>query len=64
MIYKLRLVNFPYSSIEEKVFRNLPEAKKEAEKTGFDTVVEGFSANGYLIYMLAYSVINGWTRGE
>ena len=38
------------------------ETKKEAEKTGFDTVVEGFSANGWLTYMLGYSVINGWSK--
>lgn len=63
MIYKLRLVNIPFSSIEDKVFGDLVEAKKAAENTGFDTVVEGFSANGMLSYMLGYSVINGWSKG-
>ena len=48
MIYKLRLTNIPHSSVEDKVFRDLAEAKKAAEATGFDTVVEGFSANGML----------------
>ena len=62
MIYKLRLVNFPNSSVEDKIFKNLSDAKKEAEKSGFDTVVEGFSANGWLTYMLGYSTINGWTK--
>ena len=62
MIYKLRLVNFPDSSVEDKVFRNLSEAKEEAEKMGFDTVVEGFTTNGMLTYMLGYSTINGWTK--
>ena len=63
MIYKLRLVNFPNSSlVEDKIFKNLSDAKKEAEKTGFDTVVEGFYTNGCLGYMLGYSTINGWTK--
>jgi len=62
MIYKLRLVNFPNSSVEDKVFRNLLEAKEEAEKMGFDIVVEGFTTNGILSYMLGYSTINGWTK--
>ena len=62
MIYKLRLVNFPNSSVEDKVFRNLSEAKEEAEKIGFDIVVEGFTTNGMLAYMLGYSIINGWTK--
>jgi len=61
MIYKLRLVNFPNSSVEDKVFRNLLEAKEEAEKMGFDIVVEGFTTDGVLSYMLGYSTINGWT---
>ena len=63
MIYKLRLINIAGSSVEDKVFRDLSEAKKAAENTGFDTVVEGFSANGMLSYMLGYSVINGWSKG-
>ena len=62
MIYKLRLINIAGSSVEDKVFRDLAEAKKAAEATGFDTVVEGFSANGMLSYMLGYSVIGGWTK--
>tara|TARA_Y100000401_G_scaffold57969_1_gene45878 strand:- start:426 stop:614 length:189 start_codon:yes stop_codon:yes gene_type:complete len=62
MIYKLRLVNFPNSSVEDKVFRNLLEAKEEAEKMGFDIVVEGFTTDGVLSYMLGYSTINGWTK--
>ena len=43
MVYKLRFVNIPHSSIEDKVFRDLGEAKNAAEQTGFDTVVEGLS---------------------
>ena len=62
MVYKLRFVNMPFSSIEDKVFKNLAEAKIVAVSTGFDTVVEGFSANGMLSYMLGYSVIGGWTK--
>ena len=62
MKYKLRLVNFPNSSVEDKVFRNLLEAKEEAEKMGFDIVVEGFTTDGVLSYMLGYSTINGWTK--
>lgn len=62
MFYKLRLVNFPHSSVEDKVFSDLVEAKKAAEATGFDTCVEGFSANGMLSYMLGYSVIGGWSK--
>jgi hypothetical protein len=62
MVYKLRFVCIPNASIEDKVFRDLGEAKKAAEQTGFDTVVEGFEANGRLAYMLAHSVIGGWTK--
>ena len=63
MIYKLRLVNFPHSSIEDKVFRNLSDAKKEAEKTGFDTIVEAFSTIcKYYCFVRYYSVISGWSR--
>ena len=62
MIYKLRLVHFPNSSVEDKVFENLLDAKKEAEKIGCDTVVEGFSTNGSLTYMLGYSIISGWSK--
>ena len=62
MIYKLRLVNIPHSSVEDKVFHELSEAKKAAEETGFDTCVEGYSANGRLSYMLGYSVISGWSK--
>ena len=64
MIYKLRLTNIPHSSVEDKVFRDLSEAKKAAEATGFDTVVEGFSLDGMLSYMNSYSVINGWSKRE
>ena len=62
MIYKIRLVNIPHSSVEDKVFRDLDEAKVAAEATGFDTCVGGFSANGMLSYMLGYSVISGWSK--
>ena len=62
MIYKLRLLNIAGSSVEDKVFRDLSEAKKAAEATGFDPVVEGFSAKGMLSYMAGYSVIGGWTK--
>tara|TARA_Y100001937_G_scaffold7300_1_gene9273 strand:+ start:1177 stop:1371 length:195 start_codon:yes stop_codon:yes gene_type:complete len=64
MFYKLRLVNIPHSSVEDKVFRDLNEAKKAAEETGFDTVVQGYSEgfDGGLEYMLGYSVIGGWTK--
>ena len=55
MFYKLRLVNLPHSSVEDKVFSDLVEAKKAAEATGF-------SANGRLSYMLGYSVIGGWSK--
>ena len=64
MVYKLRLVNIPFSSIEDKVFENLVEAKKAAQNTGFDTVVEGFSLDGMLSYMNSHSVINGWSKRE
>ena len=62
MIYRLRLVNFPHSSAEDKVFRDLREAKDAAEATGFDTCVEGFSSCGMLLYMLGYSTISGWSK--
>lgn len=62
MIYKLRLVNIPGSSVEDKVFRDLDEAKVSAEETGFETCVEGYSANGRLSYMLGYSPISGWSK--
>ena len=62
MVYKLRLVNIPHSSVEDKVFRDLDEAKLAAENTGFETCVEGFSANGHLSYMLGYSPISGWSK--
>lgn len=62
MIYRLRLVNFPHSSAEDKVFRDLSEAKDAAEATGFDTCVEGFSSCGMLLYMLGYSTISGWSK--
>ena len=61
-LYKIRLVNFPHSAVEDKVFNDLDEAKKAAEVTGFDTCVEGFDANGLLVYMLGYSVISGWSK--
>ena len=41
---------------------NSAKQKKAAEETGFDTCVEGYSANGRLSYMLGYSVISGWTK--
>ena len=62
MIYKIRLVNIPHSSVEDKVFRDLDEAKAAAEATGFDTCVEGFWEHGELGYMLGYSVISGWSK--
>ena len=43
MFYKIRLINIAGSSVEDKVFRQLDEAKSAAEATGFDTVVEGYS---------------------
>ena len=64
MVYKLRFVNMPFSSIEDKVFKNLAEAKIAAVGTGFDTVVEGFSLDGMLSYMNSHSVINGWSKRE
>lgn len=62
MFYKIRLVNMPNSSVEDKVFYQLDEAKSAAEATGFDTVVEGFYHTGLLAYMRGYSVITGWSK--
>ena len=64
MFYKIRLINIAGSSVEDKVFRQLDEAKSAAEATGFDTVVEGYSEgfDGGLEFMLCYSVISGWSK--
>jgi hypothetical protein len=62
MIFKLRLVSIPNSSVEDKIYRLLFEAKDAAEKTGYDTCVEGYNPDGHLVYMRAYSVISGWTN--
>ena len=62
MFYKIRLVNIPHSSVEDKVFRQLDDAKSAAQATGFDTVVEGFDQTGLLVYMMGYSVISGWSK--
>tara|TARA_R100000781_G_C4061686_1_gene121245 strand:+ start:269 stop:529 length:261 start_codon:yes stop_codon:yes gene_type:complete len=62
VVFKLRLVSIPNSSVEDKVYRLLSEAKDAAEKTGYDTCVEGHNSDGHLVYMRAYSVISGWTN--
>tara|TARA_B100000161_G_C33338795_1_gene319164 strand:+ start:345 stop:539 length:195 start_codon:yes stop_codon:yes gene_type:complete len=64
MFYKIRLTNIPHSSVEDKLFHDLSEAKKAAEATGFDTCVSGYSDgfDGGLEFMLSYSVISGWSK--
>ena len=62
MFYKVRLVNFPNSAAEGKMYRDLELAKAVAQSTGFDACVEGFSEQGELAYMLCHSVISGWSK--
>jgi len=62
MIFKLRLVSIPNSSVEDRVYRLLFEAKDAAMETGYDTCVEGYNSDGHLVYMCGYSVISGWTN--
>lgn len=62
MVYKVRLVSFPNTAAEDKVYRDLEVAKAVAQSTGFDACVEGFSEQGELGYMLCYSVISGWSQ--
>ena len=62
MFYKVRLVNFPNSAAEDKVYRDLETAKAVAQSTGFDDCVEGFWEHGELGYMLCYFPISGWSK--
>ena len=61
MFYKIRLVNIPHSSAEDKVFGEIMDAIVAAEKTGFETAVEGFlnTGGGATVYG-SYSPVSGW----
>jgi hypothetical protein len=61
MFYKIRLVNIPHSSVEDRLYEDICDAIVDAEKTGFETAVEGFlNLGGGATLYGSYSPISGW----